>query len=804
MSFNRNSDWVLSNCRFASEDIELLIGQLRQAVLAAYGKPLDAGAEAHYRSQGSDAIKKQIAWLEANKAKLNSQLSPPTSPAETFVEETDLETDLDTYSLVMDDQTRVVCGYKDPDCQHVGMKAFSGQIEEKDPQLKGYFAIHVGNPDEWIPVMVRDDYCRGGNAYAYRIKCSESPEPFYQMEDFNVFDKGETPWSQIVFSKYEVIPPSLIELIGVVKNPKSAPDPYGGGYPGEEGENTEDQEEVIRASWVASNCHFAAEAVAKYWVSKPQVVYPFDDNKAWFSVDIDGKQSLFRTEEEANKCCLEHGFDPGGFDQVSRPIWVGKWRTTVNGEMRPFATKEKAQAVADPNARITDNGYEWLVMVNGHRLYFVTQEQAIKACLMTGANPETAPRPETTLERIERMNTEQVAKQQSISNEDFSSILDEITKDETGNVNTVASWAGSNCKFALNQQTVMASYSLGECDTFALALHRILGYPLAAVVQDDSEDGDGGYIVGHIFALADRVTGIDEKGIRPISRIVEGTLFNREGKTKVIPMTPEEAGLALTIEGPDESAIAKAIEYINLHRQLYAVRKASSWVRSNCRFASGEYEDIIAACDKAFPRAGTAVDGRIVREDIPNLDSIGASCNDYETLPGIREVPMTNFGSGGGYANYQENIRSQELAKQIAISNEINPLIVAIDQQGPGEPYILEGGHRFDALRLLGAKSFPALVVIDLDDANSTKEAWVGSIRKASSWVRSNCRFAALPQYGEGIAEISSLAKGLLDDGFPFVDAIKGAVERWAEKERLKYDWLIKIYERESLRLWPG
>jgi hypothetical protein len=39
-------------------------------------------------------------------------------------------------------------------------------------------------------------------------------------------------------------------------------------------------------------------------------------------------------------------------------------------------------------------------------------------------------------------------------------------------------------------------------------------------------------------------------------------------------------------------------------------------------------------------------------------------------------------------------------------------VIVVIDSEGP---YVLEGGYRFDALRELGAQSFPARVVVDLD-----------------------------------------------------------------------------------------
>jgi hypothetical protein len=54
--------------------------------------------------------------------------------------------------------------------------------------------------------------------------------------------------------------------------------------------------------------------------------------------------------------------------------------------------------------------------------------------------------------------------------------------------------------------------------------------------------------------------------------------------------------------------------------------------------------------------------------------------------------------------------RTKALAEEIKQSGEVNPLIVMIDEEGP---YILEGGHRYDALKILGAKSFPAIVVID-------------------------------------------------------------------------------------------
>jgi hypothetical protein len=110
----------------------------------------------------------------------------------------------------------------------------------------------------------------------------------------------------------------------------------------------------------------------------------------------------------------------------------------------------------------------------------------------------------------------------------------------------------------------------------------------------------------------------------------------------------------------------------------------------------------------------TAPGGFRVRPDVPNMSSISASLTDYTVLPGIREVPLSVFHSGKPrYYSLAEERRTKDLARQIQASGELNPLIVVIDREGP---YILEGGHRFDALRELGAKAFPAVVVLDDSD----------------------------------------------------------------------------------------
>jgi hypothetical protein len=112
--------------------------------------------------------------------------------------------------------------------------------------------------------------------------------------------------------------------------------------------------------------------------------------------------------------------------------------------------------------------------------------------------------------------------------------------------------------------------------------------------------------------------------------------------------------------------------------------------------------------------AGERVDGRYVLEDVPNTASIEASLDSYEVLPWIRIVPFSAFKRMGPLRFYSpdEERKTKRLANQIAESGEIKPLIVVEDAEGP---YILEGGHRFDALRILRAKEFPALVVLDLE-----------------------------------------------------------------------------------------
>jgi hypothetical protein len=135
-------------------------------------------------------------------------------------------------------------------------------------------------------------------------------------------------------------------------------------------------------------------------------------------------------------------------------------------------------------------------------------------------------------------------------------------------------------------------------------------------------------------------------------------------------------------------------------------------------------DDTLAELDKLYPKLlGDTCGSLKVRGTIPNLSSIESSLGeDYIELPGIRVVQLQSSKQvqqgpqQQGPLSYSssEERRIRRLAEEINESREINPLIVVIEGKDLEEDlYILEGGHRFDALRLLGIKEFPAVVVLE-------------------------------------------------------------------------------------------
>lgn len=154
----------------------------------------------------------------------------------------------------------------------------------------------------------------------------------------------------------------------------------------------------------------------------------------------------------------------------------------------------------------------------------------------------------------------------------------------------------------------------------------------------------------------------------------------------------------------DEGGIPIEIKNVgDLNNQAYDLMVAVP--RKESPFAP--QPQVSSVSEKSFPLVGENVDGRKVRDKVPNMGSIEATFNEgeYEVLSGIREMPMSEFELGGTVPK-----RGKELATEINESGELNPLIVVIEKNGA---YILEGANRFDALREIGAKSFPAKIVID-------------------------------------------------------------------------------------------
>jgi hypothetical protein len=127
-----------------------------------------------------------------------------------------------------------------------------------------------------------------------------------------------------------------------------------------------------------------------------------------------------------------------------------------------------------------------------------------------------------------------------------------------------------------------------------------------------------------------------------------------------------------------------------------------------------DLDDLIEATRTRYPKAGNEVGGLLVRDYIPNTDSIDGYFEEGETLPGIRVVSMAGFGGPRSVFYAKDDFdRAERLAEAIKHSGEINPLIIGVDEKGP---FIIEGAHRFVALHNLKIKEFPALVVVGRDD----------------------------------------------------------------------------------------
>jgi hypothetical protein len=153
--------------------------------------------------------------------------------------------------------------------------------------------------------------------------------------------------------------------------------------------------------------------------------------------------------------------------------------------------------------------------------------------------------------------------------------------------------------------------------------------------------------------------------------------------------------------------------------------------------ASGVVSKTASDIEAEYPRAGAIVGGLRVGPDVPNTESIASSFNDYRVLKGIRVVSLEGWSALPKDCFYSADDirRCHTLAEKIKASGWIAPLIVGV---GDGEPYIVEGLHRLGALGLLGAKEFPAMVVIDEEEVKPASKTASANIPDFDTFVKKN------------------------------------------------------------------
>lgn len=199
----------------------------------------------------------------------------------------------------------------------------------------------------------------------------------------------------------------------------------------------------------------------------------------------------------------------------------------------------------------------------------------------------------------------------------------------------------------------------------------------------------------------------------------------------------------------------------------------------------GGVDKTLSDLETKLPIAKGNVDGRVVRDKVPGIGSIESSLGDnYATLSGIREIPFSEFPDMGElkYGDKNTEQRTKKLADEIKESGEINPLIVVYDKDGA---YILEGGHRFDALRELGAKSFPAKVVIDAESISKQEP------KPTEQTINETTKPEVAKEYKDALAILENSNAKTVDDanagkGNQILEFIPGNIEHGKEWLRNK------------------
>jgi predicted RNA-binding Zn-ribbon protein involved in translation (DUF1610 family) len=130
----------------------------------------------------------------------------------------------------------------------------------------------------------------------------------------------------------------------------------------------------------------------------------------------------------------------------------------------------------------------------------------------------------------------------------------------------------ANCGYKFSNRVKIAStenskkiYGQGNCDVYAIALHRLFKYPLCVVrgFYKDDWDDEIAYEDSHMFVKIDKNNGMDIRGKRPISEIILDCAFvNKIEKIKTPIISEEEARNIFTMDGVTEEQINIATKEI--------------------------------------------------------------------------------------------------------------------------------------------------------------------------------------------------------------------------------------------------
>lgn len=220
-------------------------------------------------------------------------------------------------------------------------------------------------------------------------------------------------------------------------------------------------------------------------------------------------------------------------------------------------------------------------------------------------------------------------------------------------------------------------------------IKEIKGKPLSDMLRDAHKTNSGDGMVTDMY----NYPHLDAVVFDP-TQIKSAEVVCRDDSGEIIPLSKRFDSSSMDIREDSEdldSAYVKAVE-------------------------GKDSDEIRRLVDKAAEKLIKSIPVSTNKNPIPNSSSISSSLSDYEIF-GVREVPIGWFQTGGIKTRYSVSdvMRIKELMELIKRDGVVSPLIVVVDGDKDGIAYILEGGHRFDAIWELGLTSFPALVIYDND-----------------------------------------------------------------------------------------